>query len=371
MQANVKLGRIFGIPVGLHVSWFLIFGLVTWSLAAGYFPAEYPALPAATYWLLGALTSVLFFGSVLLHELGHSVVALRNGIAVRGITLFIFGGVAQIDREPDTAGAEFRIAVAGPATSLALAALFGALWLLDRPIPHLAAPTMWLARINLMLAAFNLIPGFPLDGGRVLRAIVWQITGSFQQANQVASISGQVVAAGFIGVGVFIVLGGNLFNGLWLIFIGWFLQNAAAATYAQASLKEQLRGVKVGQLMSHDHPRVPTYMSLQDVIEDQILATGQRCFLVVDDGHLVGVLGLRDVAAVSKAARAGTTVAQVMVPWERLSLVSPETELMDALQLMDDRQVAQLPVAVGDQVLGMISREHVLHYIRTRSELKV
>ncbi len=371
MQANVKLGRIFGIPVGLHTSWFLIFALVTWSLAAGYFPAEYPALPRTTYWLLGALTSVLFFGSVLLHELGHSVVALRNGIAVRGITLFIFGGVAQIDREPDTAGAEFRIAIAGPATSLALAALFGVLWLLDRPIAHLAAPTMWLARINLALAAFNLIPGFPLDGGRVLRAIVWQITGSFQKANQVANISGQVAAAGFIGVGVFIILGGNLFNGLWLIFIGWFLQNAAAATYAQASLKEQLRGVKVGQLMSHDHPRVSTHMSLQDVIEDQILTTGQRCFLVVDDGHLVGVLGLRDVAAVPKTARANTRVAQVMVPWERLSLVSPETELMDALQLMDDRQVAQLPVAVGDQVLGMISREHVLHYIRTRSELKV
>lgn len=371
MQANVKLGRIFGIPVGLHASWFLIFGLVTWSLALGYFPAEYPALSPATYWLLGALTSILFFGSVLLHELGHSIVALRNGIAVRGITLFIFGGVAQIDQEPNTPGAEFRIAIAGPATSLGLALLFGALWLLDQPIPHLAAPTMWLARINLMLAAFNLIPGFPLDGGRVLRAIVWQVTRSFQRANQVASVSGQVVAAGFIGVGVFIILGGNLFNGLWLVFIGWFLQNAAAATYAQASLREQLRGVKVGQLMSHDHPRVFTRMSLQEVIEDQILSTGQRCFLVVDDGHLVGVLGLRDVAAVPKTERAGTLVAQVMVPWERLSVVTPETELMDALQLMDDRQVAQLPVAVGDLVLGMISREHVLRYIRLRSELKV
>lgn len=371
MQTDVKLGRILGIPVGLHASWFLIFILVTWSLASGYFPAEYPSLPRATHWLLGALTSVLFFGSVLLHELGHSVVALRNGIAVRGITLFIFGGVAQIDREPETAGAEFRIAIAGPATSLALAALFGALWLLDQPIPYLAAPTMWLARINLILAAFNLIPGFPLDGGRVLRAIVWQATGSFQQASQVANLSGQVVAVGFIGVGVFIVLGGNLFNGLWLIFIGWFLQNAAAATYAQASLREQLRGVKVGQIMLREYPRVSTQTSLQDVIENQILATGQRCFLVVDDGHLVGVLGLRDVAAVPKPARASTTVAQVMVPWERLSLVSPEAELMDALQLMDDRQVAHLPVAVGDQVLGMISREQVLHYIRLRSELKV
>jgi Zn-dependent protease/CBS domain-containing protein len=371
MQTNVKLGRLFGIPVGLHVSWFLIFGLVTWSLALGYFPNEYPALPRVTHWILAALTSVLFFGSVLLHELGHSLVALRNGITVRGITLFIFGGVAQIDREPNTAGAEFRIAVAGPVTSLGLAALFALLWMLDRPTPHLAAPTLWLARINLMLAAFNLIPGFPLDGGRVLRAIVWQITGSFQKATQVATFSGQVVAVGFIGVGVFIILGGNLFNGLWLVFIGWFLQNAAAATYAQASLREQLRGVKVGQLMTPEYPRVRTRSSLQEVIEDHILATGQRCFLVVDDGHLVGVLGLRDVAAVPKPERAGTTVAQVMVPWERLSMVTPDTELMDALELMDERQVAHLPVVVGDQVLGMIAREHVLHYIRLRSELKV
>jgi Zn-dependent protease/CBS domain-containing protein len=371
MQANIKLGRILGIPVGLHASWFLIFGLITWSLAMGYFPAEYPALPGATYWLLGALTSVLFFGSVLLHELGHSVVALRNGIPVRGITLFIFGGVAQIGQEPTTPGAEFRIAIAGPLTSAGLAVLFGATWLLDQAVPLLAAPSIWLMRINLLLAVFNLIPGFPLDGGRVLRAVIWQITGSLQRATQIASFSGQVVAAGFIGVGVFIILGGNLFNGLWLIFIGWFLQNAAAATYAQAGLKEQLRGVKVGQLMARDYPHVSGRASLQELVDEQILRSGRRCFLVTDDGHLAGVLGLRDVTAVPKGAWGSTTVAQVMVPWEQLSRVDPDTELMDALQLMDDRQVAQLPVVVGDRVLGMISREHLLHYIRIRSELKI
>ncbi len=371
MQSHIKLGRILGIPVALHASWFLIFGLVTWSLAQGYFPTAHPELPATANWVLGALTSVLFFGSVLLHELGHSAVALRNGIPVRGITLFIFGGVAQIGHEPRTPGAEFRIALAGPLTSAALAALFGALWALDRAVPYLAAPSLWLARINLALAAFNLIPGFPLDGGRVLRAVIWRLTGSFQRATQAAGFTGQDVAVGFIAVGLFTALRGNLFNGLWLVFIGWFLQNAAAATYAQADLKEQLRGITVGQLMEREYPRVSAHASLQEVVDEQILRTGQRSFLVADDGHLAGLLSLRDVTAVPKASWARTQVAQVMVPWERLSRVSPDTELMDALQLMDDREVAQLPVVVGNRVQGVISREHVLHYIRTRSELKV
>ncbi len=371
MHADIKLGRMWGIPIGLHISWFLIFALVTWSLALGYFPSEYPLLPRGAYWLLGAVTSILFFVSVLLHELGHSVLALRNGVPVQGISLFIFGGVAQIGREPPTPGAEFRIAIAGPLTSAALAAVFAALWWLDRAIPYLAAPSIWLARINLILAVFNLIPGFPLDGGRVLRALVWWWTGSYRRATYIASLSGQIVAFGFIGVGVITILGGNLFNGLWLIFIGWFLQNAAAAAYAQINLEAQLRGVKVGQLMRSSYPRVTAQTSLQELIEDQILRSGERCFMVADDGNLMGMLGLRDVTAVPKAAWPHTTVAQVMIPLERLVWVEPETELIEALHLMDEKQVAQLPVVLANRVLGLLSREQILHYIRTRSELKI
>jgi Zn-dependent protease len=214
MEASVKLGRILGIPVGLHTSWFLVFGLVTWSLAVGYFPAEHPSLPAVAYWGLGAVTSLLFFGSVLVHELSHSVVALRHEMPVQGITLFIFGGVAQIGREPPDAHAEFRIAIAGPLASLVLGIGFGALWWLDQAVPYLAAPSLWLMRINLLLAAFNMIPGFPLDGGRVLRAIVWHFTGNFHKATRVATFAGQLTAFGFIGVGLLIMLSGNFFNGL-------------------------------------------------------------------------------------------------------------------------------------------------------------
>ena len=194
------------------------------------------------YWILGALTSILFFGSVLVHELAHALVALRNKLPVRAINLFLFGGVAELTQEPRSAGAEFRIAIAGPVASLGLAALFGAVYLLDQHIPLLAAPSIWLARINLLLAVFNMIPGFPLDGGRILRAVIWWKTGNLRRATQLASISGQVIAFGFIVVGIFISFNGNFFNGLWLIFIGWFLQNAAASSLTQSNMQETLNG---------------------------------------------------------------------------------------------------------------------------------
>ncbi|MGQ9600484.1 MAG: site-2 protease family protein [Anaerolineae bacterium] len=371
MEASIRLGRILGIPVGLHVSWFLIFGLVTWSMAVGYFPGEYASLPTAAYWGLGAMTSLLFFGSVLVHELGHSVVALRHRIPVRGITLFIFGGVAQISREPPDAGAEFRIAIAGPLSSLGLALGFGGLWWLDRMIPYLAAPSMWLMRINLILAAFNMIPGFPLDGGRVLRAIVWHFTGSFQKATRVATFTGQITAFGFIGVGLLIMLSGNFFNGLWLAFIGWFLQNAAAASYAQANLQQSLRDVTVAQVMSCDCPLVPSQMSVEQLVEEQILTGGRRCFFVADGEQPRGVLALSDVTRIPKGDWARTFVEQVMLPWERTVQVQPDMALLTALQAMDDANVNQVPVVQGGKILGMLSREQLLRYIRTRAELGV
>lgn len=369
MEAKVRLGRIFGIPIGLHGSWFLIFALMTWSLAMGYFPAEYRNLSAAAYWVLGVVTSLLFFGSVLAHELGHSVVALRHQIPVRSITLFVFGGVAQIEREPHTPGEEFRIAIAGPLTSLGLAAVFGALWWLDRMIPYLAAPSIWLMRINLILAVFNLIPGFPLDGGRVLRSLIWKHSGSFYRATQVAANSGQVVAFGFVGIGVFTMLRGNLFNGLWLVFIGWFLQNAAATSYAQVSLQQSLRDVTAAQAMTPDCPLVPAQISLQQLIEEHVLTGGRRCFFVAEGGRLLGLLTLTDVAQVPRAKWTETTAAQVMVPWDRIVRVEPSTDLFTALRTMDDAGVNQVPVLLGDKLLGMLSRGQVLHYLRIRAEL--
>ncbi|HTX52273.1 MAG TPA: site-2 protease family protein, partial [Candidatus Baltobacteraceae bacterium] len=220
---SIPVGRILGIPIGLDYSWFLIFGLITWTLAVGYFPAEFTGWPPAEYWLVGAVTACLFFVSVLLHELGHSVVALRYKVPVRSITLFIFGGVAQIGGEPPSAMAELWIAVAGPVMSGALAALFSLLQPLVAGVAPLVALTKYLAYINGMLALFNLTPGFPLDGGRVLRALVWGITHSLRRATLVAANVGRFIGFLFIFSGVWQMLGGSITNGLWIAFIGWFL----------------------------------------------------------------------------------------------------------------------------------------------------
>lgn len=374
MESGIKIAQIWGIPIRLHLSWFVIFGLVTWSLASGILPAAYPNLSSSAVWGISALTSLLFAGSVLLHELGHAYLALRSGVPVRQVTLFIFGGVAQITREPATPGAEFRIAIAGPAVSLALAAVFGGLYLLDRQIPLLAAPSEWLARINLMLGLFNLIPGFPLDGGRVLRAIAWKRTGNFQRATRIATSSGQLVAFGFIGVGIFNILSGSgLFNGLWLIFIGWFLQNAAASSYAHVTLQQMLGGVTVEQVMNREPVSVPAITRLDTLIHDHVLNSGQRVFLIMDEGThtLRGMLTLAQVNTVAREQWPVTTVGQAMLLPEQIMTVTAETPLFNALQQMDDANVAQAPVMAGRAVIGLLQRDAVLHYVRTRAEVGV
>ncbi|MCS6908904.1 MAG: site-2 protease family protein [Anaerolineales bacterium] len=369
MDTSLQIGKILGIPVGLHISWFLIFGLLTWSLASGYFPQAYPELSGLAHLFLAVLTSGMFFTSVLAHELGHSIVALREKIPVRGITLFIFGGIAQIAKEPPSPGAEFRIAIAGPIVSFLLAGLFGLLWYLDRAIPYLAAPSEYLMRINFILAAFNMIPGFPLDGGRVLRSIVWKVSGSFHRANQVAAISGQLVAFGFIGFGVFTLLRGQFFNGLWLVFIGWFLQNAAATAYAQTHLHSALQGLRVADVMNPQCNRIPGLLPLSQLVEDYVLTSGQRCFIVVENEKTSGVITLKDITAVPQGKWRFTTARQAMVPFERMTYVTPQMEVLTALRMMDDADVAQLPVVENGELIGILTREHVLHMLRLRAEL--
>jgi len=371
MEASVKLGRIWGIPIGLHTSWFIIFVLVTWSLATGYFPTEYPQLSGATHWLLGILTSGLFFASVLAHELGHAFLALRYKIPVKAITLFIFGGVAQIGSEPRSPRQEFWIAIAGPIVSLALALMFGGLFLLDRSIALLAAPSLYLMRINGLLAFFNLIPGFPLDGGRVLRAIAWKLSGNFHQATKVASFSGQAIAFGFIGIGLFTLLSGNFFNGLWLIFIGWFLQNAAASALSQVNLEHSLSGVKVAQVMLEETPKIASLTPLSRLVEERILRSGQRTFFVADNGSLRGMLTLQDISQVPRPSWGFTTAGQAMIPIHKVVAVEPEMELVRALQSMDQARVAQVPVLKDGELVGVLTREQVIQTLRARAQLGI
>jgi Zn-dependent protease/predicted transcriptional regulator len=369
MDMQLEIGRVWGIPIRLHVSWLLIFGLVTWSLAGGFLPAEYPGWSPPAYWLVAAVTALCFFASILLHELGHSWVARRNGAAIQDITLFVFGGMARITREPTVPAVELRVAIAGPVTSLALGLLFAVVAWAGRELAPLAAPAVWLARINVMVALFNLVPGFPLDGGRVLRALLWRQSGSYERATRTAAFTGQLIAAGMIAFGLVSTLGGNVLGGAWMMLIGWFLQSAAARTTEQANLRMFLRGVTVAQAMTRAYARVAGDVTLDALVRDEVLGAGQRCFLVTEDGRLRGLLTLHEVRAVPRDLWSRTRVADVMAPAEKLHTVADTDDLHDALQRMDDAGVAQLPVLSGDALAGLVGREEILHYIRVRSEL--
>jgi Zn-dependent protease len=367
----ISLGRILGIPIGLDYSWFLIFALVTWMLAASYYPSEFTNWPAAQYWVVGAATAIMLFVSVLLHELGHSVVAMRYRIPVRSITLFIFGGVAQIGSEPPSAGAEFWIAIAGPVVSFALAILFGLLQPLFGAAAPLLALAKYLAYINGTLALFNLIPGFPLDGGRVFRAVVWGVTHNLRRATLIAANVGRGIAFLFIIAGVWQMLNGDFGNGLWIAFIGWFLESAASAQVQQQAVHDLLADHRVSEVMSRGYAAISADATLQHLVDDHILGTGRRCFMVTRSDEAIGLLTLHNVKEVPRAEWATTTAAQTMIPVAQVKRVEPGEELWAALEEMDRDGVNQLPVMVDGQCLGMLSREDVISYMRSRRELGV
>ena len=374
MTASMNIGRVWGIPIGIHWSLLVVFALLTSSLATNYFPSTYPDLTGAAAWVSGAVTAILFFGSILLHELGHTWVALRNKVPVKNITLFFLGGVAQIGEPAKTAGVEFRIAAGGPVVSLMLAIGFGLLWFIDRGISFLGAPSGYLALTNLALLGFNLLPGYPLDGGRMLRAAVWHFSGSEKQALRVATISGQVLSFALMGIGAFLILGGNFFNGLYFIVIGWFIQSMVIAEQASSTVQGHLGGVLVGEAMAvFEEPEVPSRLKLRQVIDDFILPTGARSFLVVDGDLPRGIVDLRDIAKIPRERWDWVSVAEVMTPWARLERVTASTDLLAALKLMDDKKVGQLPVVETDdgRPIGLLTREEIIHVLRVRSELGV
>jgi Zn-dependent protease len=369
-RGAISLGRILGIPIGVDYSWFLIFALLTWSLATSYFPAEFKNWPVTQYWIVGAVTVILMFGSVLLHELGHSVVALRYKIPVRSITLFVFGGVAQIGAEPPSAIAEFWIAIAGPITSFALAILFGLLQPMVSAVAPVLAVAKYLAYINGTLGLFNLIPGFPLDGGRVFRAIIWGTTNSLNRATLIAANLGRLIAYLFIIFGVWQMFSGNFGNGLWIAFIGWFLETAASSQIHQQTIHDLLAGHLVADTMRRDYTTILPNTTLAQLINQHILGSGKRSLVVKQDDRVVGLLTLHNVKTIPSSDWVTTTAAQVMIPLEKMKWIRPEAELVDALGEMDRDGVNQLPVMAGDQILGVLGRDDVINFLRTMSEIR-
>ncbi|HXJ93001.1 MAG TPA: site-2 protease family protein [Terriglobia bacterium] len=323
------------------------------------------------------LTAVLFFVTLLLHELSHSLVAQARGLKVRAITLFALGGVSQIEGDAPDAKTEFWVAIAGPIASLvigfgclAVAAAFG--WKPSvEPRSAAAAVLVWLGYINVGLAVFNMIPGFPLDGGRVLRSIIWAITKDAGRSTRIAARIGQVVAFLFIFDGIWKFFGGAGFNGLWMAFIGWFLMDAARASYAQEEVAATFQGLHVSEVMSRDCVVVNRGMSLQEFVDDNLLRTGQRCLAVEDAGRLVGLITPRDVGAIPRELWGQTTVREAMRPLDSLHIITPDTQVLDALKLMASNDVNQLPVVANGTLQGILSRSQVMQLLQARSELQL
>ncbi len=370
MPGSFRIGKIAGIEIDIHVSWIIILVLLTVSLATGWFPQLYPGWSSATYWGVGLISALLLFVSVLLHELAHSLVARRRGLPVKNITLFIFGGVSNIEQEPKSPGVEFQVAIVGPLTSLLIGAVC---FLLLLPLRGTKSPLegilFYLAVTNLLLGVFNLIPGFPLDGGRVLRSIVWKLTGSLTKATRVASISGQVIAYLFILWGIWQLFSGDVLNGIWIGFIGWFLLSAAQSANTQGMLQSALRGVTVGEVMNPTSPTVPANISLQQLINDYFLPHGLRCALVMQGDRLAGLITLSDIRHVPREQWGYTSVGQTMIPVERLHVVSPQQSLNDVLPLMAGRDVNQLPVVQNGIPVGIVSRDAIMRYLEVRRSL--
>lgn len=385
MVRGFHLARIAGIDVYLDWSLLIIFTLVTVSLGAGGLPAWHPDWGAVTIWSTAVAAAVLFLASVLVHEFSHALVGRAHGIEVSQITLFVFGGMAQMREEPRAWRAELWMAIAGPITSLVLGAAFIALGvMISGPLPldsddpqqvfaglsPLATLLFWLGPINVILGLFNLVPGFPLDGGRVLRAALWGASGDLVRATRWASNGGRTVAWILIGMGFAMALGvtvpffgSGLAGGLWLALIGWFLHNAAVMSYRQLLLRESLVDVPVSRLMQTSVQTVSPGLTVQSLVDDYVLRADQRAFPVVAQDRAVGLVCLRDVYKLPREQWAQTPVDRIMTPADRLTSVSPSDSGVDALNALSRLQINQLPVLENGRVLGMLRREDIVRWL--------
>ncbi|HEY8475527.1 MAG TPA: site-2 protease family protein [Chloroflexota bacterium] len=370
MGGTLTIVRLFGIRFAVNVSWLFVFALVTYSLGGVLFPELYPWWPAWLSWTVGATTSLLFFLCVLLHELAHSLVALRHGIPVRSITLFLFGGVAQLGREAPTPRAEFLVAAAGPAMSFVLTALFGVLLLLEGLVPHpVRALATWLAGINFSLAAFNLLPGFPLDGGRLLRAVVWRFSGDYLWASRLASAMGQFAAFGLIAAGLLGGLpgwGGDALSGLWFAMVGLFLYSAAVDGYRMARLHADLQDRTVRDFMIATVAALASDLTVEATRAYGTLWNTRVPAAVLHDGRLVGLVGAEQLRSVPWDQEGQTSLASIMVPVSETACVSPDTPVLLALERFGEAGLGVLPVVENGEVVGMLTLDTVLRQLRSR-----
>jgi Zn-dependent protease/CBS domain-containing protein len=370
---GVDLFRIGGIRIAIDWSWTVVFFLVLWSLSVGYFPRAHPGYPPLDYWAIGATATILFFVSVLVHELSHALVANRAGQVVRRITLFIFGGVAHLTREPRDARTEIVIAAVGPLTSLALGGIF---WALAVGSAHVGAGALWaamleyLAFINAALGVFNLLPGFPLDGGRLLRGTLWWWWGDLRRATARAADWGSGIAFGLMALGIWQIFAGALIGGLWLVFIGMFLRGAARASYQSVLVEQVLGGAHVRDVMVRDPVVVPGELTVRDAIDEHFVRHGFGGFPVGHDGEIEGLVSLRQLRDCPPADRSRRTVREIMRPAGAAVSVAASAPLGDALRRMGEADVGRLLVTDGGRIVGLVTRTGIMRFIQLKADLE-
>jgi len=384
-RARFPIFRIAGIQIFIDRSWFFVFLLVTWSLATGLFPAWHPHWNPLLTFSLAVSASLLFFGSVLLHELAHALVAKARGLQVRSISLFLFGGVSNIEREPQTPRTEFLMAIVGPITSIGIGIIFLSLgtsmgslqFHLEHPLnamsqlSPLATVLVWLGSVNLAVGIFNLVPGFPLDGGRVLRSAIWAGTRDYAKATNIAARVGRLIGWAFMFAGVWMIVGvrvpffgSGLLNGMWLIFIGWFLQSAAEQSREQALIHNLLAAVPVEKFMRDDVPSVPAETTVQDLAEQWFMKTDERSFPVTIGNDVVGIVALVDVRRVPRHRWQDTLVSDIMTRLDQLAVVRPEEDTAEAYTLLNKTDMSQLPVMKNGHFMGMVRARDILRWLQ-------
>ncbi|MBN1246453.1 MAG: site-2 protease family protein [Anaerolineae bacterium] len=392
MRSGFKTGKIFGIQIRVDWSWLVIFFLVSWNLASA-LGNLHSNWSTALNWALAVTGALLFFLSVLAHELAHSVIAQSRGIPVNSIRLHLFGGVSDIQREPESPTGEFVMAILGPVTSLAIGGLLllatgllagtslstaqSAQQILSKLSP-VATVMVWLGSVNITLGIFNLIPGFPLDGGRVLRAILWGVTNNLRRATQMASWVGQAIAWLMIFAGIATVFGANLpligqglGNGIWLAFIGWFLHNAAVQSYRQLVIRDALEDVPVSEVMRRNPPTVTAETTIADFVHNTLMQTDDQGFPVLDQGQLTGLVTLQDVREIPRDQWAAKRIRDIMTPAQDLVSVSPSDDASTALELLGKGDFRQLPVLDGDKLEGVVRRRDILKWLQLQSGMEV
>jgi len=361
VQGTWKVATVMGIPIRVHFSWFIVFGLITWSLSTHYFPKAAPDLPVAAYWIKGTLAALLLFASVAFHELSHSYIAKKYRIPITSITLFFFGGIAQMKGEPPHPKAEFRMAIAGPVSSFLLSALFFLIAINTTGGPK--ALFSYLAQINFILGAFNLIPGFPMDGGRVLRSVLWSRTKDYFYATRKASNFGQKIAIFFVIFGTFLIFTGSS-GGLWLLLIGWFLYMAAQSSQQQATLQEALSNIKVKNVMARDIVTVNSSIPINEAVDKYFLRYGYGGFPVMDDGKFLGIITLKEIKNVTREDWSKVKVSDVLVPHNKKWEMTPDSDVMRSLELMIIEDKGRIIVMENDKVVGLITRNGIARYLQ-------